>query len=224
MRIISQFRDYYDVVQKEGQDQTLIYIRDKKEVEPRSYPFVNWYNFKSYWQFEDLHTKAYTIGFCGKVYSAIEFSDFKFENVKICFTLEEANKYLDDNLKSKKPKVRQRIYAEFKRFFEDAKKQLENSNSFKHLFEDNRSPVFIATIDGSTKWSVWKRKPKIVYNASLKELEFFRVVDPYQAFQEINMWMSNQAMPEKVIPEMPDSIKVFSKGFDKFSFRKDKAK
>ena len=50
------------------------------------------------------------------------------------------------------------------------------------------------------------------------------MVDPYQAFQEINMWMSNQAMPEKVIPEIDNKTMIEIKGFDKFSFRKDKSK
>jgi hypothetical protein len=52
-------------------------------------------------------------------------------------------------------------------------------------------------------------------------LEFYRVFDPYQAYQEVAMWLSNQAVPIKPIPEMSDEIKAESKGFNKFSFRKD---
>ena len=50
------------------------------------------------------------------------------------------------------------------------------------------------------------------------------VVDPYTAFQEIAMFLGGMAMPLKPIPHLSDEIIAASKGFDKYSFRKDKSK
>jgi hypothetical protein len=47
---------------------------------------------------------------------------------------------------------------------------------------------------------------------------------PYQAFQEIAMWLSNQAVPQKPMPVIDDEMKVATHGFDQHSFRKPKSK
>jgi hypothetical protein len=80
------------------------------------------------------------------------------------------------------------------------------------MFEEKRCPVFIAHRDykGGT----------IVWNGLLKSVEFFRIFQPFAAFQEIAMWLSNQAVPEKVMPVIDDETKAESKGFDKWSFRR----
>ena len=46
--------------------------------------------------------------------------------------------------------------------------------------------------------------------------------DPYTAYQNLSMWVNNQAQPIKPIPPMKDEDMVSIKGFDKYSFRKDK--
>lgn len=62
-------------------------------------------------------------------------------------------------------------------------------------------------------------------NVELKQYGFQSVVPPYQAYQEISMYFGGPlAVPMKPIPEMDDDTMRDSKGFDKFSFRKDKRK
>lgn len=46
----------------------------------------------------------------------------------------------------------------------------------------------------------------------------------YTAYQELQMWMSNQAIPHKPIPKVSDKDMVTAKGFDKWSFRKEPQK
>lgn len=65
---------------------------------------------------------------------------------------------------------------------------------------------------------------KVEYNVILKQYGFEKIIDPYTAFQEIYMFLAAKAKPEKVIKEMSNADKVFSKGFDRFSFRKEKSK
>lgn len=78
-----------------------------------------------------------------------------------------------------------------------------------------------------TKW--FDKAPVFVYyrtevilNPCLRPLEFFRVLDPYTAYQELFMYLSNLARPLKPIPEIDDKTMAEAKGFNKFSFRKDK--
>ncbi len=74
----------------------------------------------------------------------------------------------------------------------------------------------------SSWWSIGSRKReyKIVYNACLKELDFFKVIDTYTAFQELQMFMGGMARPNKPIPHVSDKNMVSIKGFDEWSFRK----
>jgi hypothetical protein len=65
----------------------------------------------------------------------------------------------------------------------------------------------------------------MAWNACLKDLEFFRIVDPYTAFQEIAMFLGGLAVPLKPIPHVDDKTMVEAKGFDKkWSFRKEPQK
>ena len=48
---------------------------------------------------------------------------------------------------------------------------------------------------------------------------------PINAFQELAMYVSNcQTQPTIEIPTIPDKTKIELRGFDKYSFRKDKKK
>ena len=66
MRIISDFHDYYDCVQKMGQDLNTVYIRKRKEVNLDMFPFSNFLNKFRGW--EGIYPKIYIVGFCGKIY------------------------------------------------------------------------------------------------------------------------------------------------------------
>ena len=57
---------------------------------------------------------------------------------------------------------------------------------------------------------------------NLKDLQFYKAVDPYTLFQEIEMWLGG-VLPgagNPMVQITDDSIKVAKHGFDKFSFRK----
>jgi hypothetical protein len=61
----------------------------------------------------------------------------------------------------------------------------------------------------------------VITNISLKEIEFFKKVDTYSTYQEIEMYFGNMCFPEPHINPVPDVINAESHGFDKYSFRKD---
>jgi hypothetical protein len=86
------------------------------------------------------------------------------------------------------------------------------------LFLEKGCPLFVAKLE-THRWG-GVCGGSIVYNAPLKDLEVFRLVDTYTAFQEISMFLGGLAVPLKEIPQVPDKIMVGIKGFDEWSFRK----
>lgn len=231
MRIISHFHDYYDSVQATGQDQSLLYLRQPRENELKETPFPFTDALRRNYYFGDnLLRDCYVIGFCGKVYPTLGLqhpspsrTDIK---PALCFTLDDVDNFVRATFKA--PVVeryfgtKRRSYwseawrhlrhDQFNRFFQEA---AANRDRYGHLFQDNRCPVFTCRAG---------RKCVVTYNGCLKDLEFYRLVDPYTAFQEIQMFLGGLAAPEKPIPQINDKTLAQAKGFDKFSFRKPATK
>lgn len=223
MRIIADKKDYYDCVQAHGQDRSLVYIRKPEEVKlkQREWKFPSLYGS---WWFIPMDIDQHIIGFCGKIYSMLEvYGEFRGKSIsKKCFTLEEIDAFIEEYVTegqkesyySKNP-VRHwwRGYgkrrSEFAKFFEHCKQKQE---SYAEMFLEKRCPVFVGINSN--------RNSKIVYNAVLKPYDFVRIFDPYTAFQEVSMFMGNMAMPEKEMPVISDKMKIHSRGFDKWSFRR----
>lgn len=66
---------------------------------------------------------------------------------------------------------------------------------------------------------------QVVINPPLKDYEFFKVMDPYTAFQELSMWVGGTlAWPPQMMIELDDKYRVLAHGFDKHSFRKSPTK
>lgn len=78
--------------------------------------------------------------------------------------------------------------------------------------------------DPAGRWAIPKRLADPVHlflHPNLKRLEFYRVEPAAQAYQSIRQWLSNLTNPEKPVPALDDVTLAESKGFDKFSFRKE---
>jgi hypothetical protein len=234
MRIISDFHDYYDSVQATGQDQTLVYYRKAEEVETPEYPFPVLGYCESPYEPCGPRVRQHIVGFCGKIYPVITLTQVAADKTVICYNLEEVDRFVEGNYRTKtveeyrtgltrqerrwgwrSSKLRRGVFEEH--FSACAAKQ----ESFAEIFVEKRCPVFVGAIDEQRHW---RRSGTIVYNGSLKELEFFRLFDTYTAFQEIAMFLGGLAVPLKEIPEVPDKIMVGVKGFDQWSFRKPPTK
>jgi hypothetical protein len=62
----------------------------------------------------------------------------------------------------------------------------------------------------------------ITINDCLHQYNFGKMVNPFDAFNELYHWHSNKANPEKPLPEIDDITMRDIKGFDKYSFKKQK--
>lgn len=241
MRIVAKKKDYYDCIQAYGQDQSLVYVRTP-EVVPFSSgrpgtsglvnPFPRIY-FYGFYRMTNAH--SFIVGFCGKIYPLVSLRNVTQSGAKRirCFTLEEVDAYIDEHLKKKErdyyygkiaPHLahrffRTRTHYDFRRdvFVKFFERCAEKQDAFAHMFEEKRCPVFFAGYDSDHRGD---GDGQIEYNALLGPHEYYRVFDPYQAYQEINMFMSNLAVPEKQMPIIPDDMKIHSHGFNQWSFRR----
>ena len=230
MRIISKFHDYYDSIQSLGQDRSLIYNRQEKEILFDNYPFPIFYYNKYNYRNCCFYIEQKIIGFCGKIYPLLK---LEFKGIRnFCYTLEDIDNFIDNNFKEKdiekyyqRKIVTKSWWPDFQRFrFEEFfNKCLKEKNKYYELFMKEKSPIFVAQTKRELD-SYRKKGGYLEFNTCLKRYEFFRIFNTYQAFQEISMFMGNFAAPFKPIPIIKDEIMSEIKGFNKESFRKPSSK
>ena len=249
MRIISNFKDYYDCIQSYGQDQSFVYLRNPetfnfdREQHGRSKNLVG-----NFWPFQkisnhglsnEFYLRQIVIGFCGKVCPILEIKKGKEGKLTICYSTWDidafvekhyAEKYVKEYYKEKKnywsrlwnaPNRRQ-----FNIFFD---KYAEKQDDYEELFIKSGHPIFVAYY--RDRWNhsdnvATYQYSTITFNDELKKLEFYRIFPTALAYQEIAMYLGGvlgQGNP--TIPEISNNDMIEAKGFDlKSSFRKDKSK
>lgn len=236
MLIISKYKDYYDgVVGTTGVDKTIVYNRDSLELKENEYPdnfkrkiygsyfnnnvtpFVNLCHFSLKKDVKYIAYSHFIVGFCGKLY--VGWKMYFLENPKdrfstllyhIIYDFNELKKYV------KETSYNSNIYDEYI--------SIVNYNAFD-LFIKYKTPVFIYDNDYKrTTHAKYTRQNDgmFILNPCLKEYEFYKVFDTYQAFQEIQMFLGGVlGAGEKEIIEVDDKYKIAQHGFDKWSFRKE---
>lgn len=234
MRIISDFKDYYDCIQKYDQDRETIFLRQEggvKAVNP----------FKAYSVHLDGHCDVNIIGFCGKVYPSIRVAWQVYNKRTNSYDLFEEFAYNIDQMDQilKDPhlvKVSKQYYAAVKKhrrwwnsmyfhgiynrkdlieFFEYFHKEVNKQP--QKLFQLLDVPIFVYPCTNS-------REISVTTNPNLSKYQFFKLFDVNMAYQELVKWHNNKAYPDRPIPKLDDVTLAESKGFDKYSFRKDKQK
>lgn len=240
MLIISKKKDYYDgVVGTMGVDKTIVYNRETIDVENDNMPTI-FKGKKGYWGFRyrenAFHELCYhsikkefagvcdeqahfIIGFCGKLYIGWKlYTEIDTSDHSIRTDITYDHEYMKDILEAKS----------WHGNLDDSIKYVLSFDALP-IFRELKVPVFVYDGDfGRTtfdkKRSVYNHhKPKFLINPLLKDYEFYKVFDTFQAFQEVSMFMGGVlGAGEKEITVVDDKYKIAQHGFDKFSFRKDK--
>ncbi|MFW9872257.1 MAG: hypothetical protein ACFFG0_04070 [Candidatus Thorarchaeota archaeon] len=232
MRIISKFHDYYDMVQLHGADPDLVFSRKKKEyknsdkfdpkIEEYFRPFFSLIRGYKYYS-----PQVFAVIFCGKIYKGIKL-----------YIKNETNQFVDnydyiycynsketiDLVKDKKTGVSlddrkiliggkyQHISVERKieMFFDN-----KDSDKFMGLMIKKRCPILL--IEKSSPY----KSIKTTVNPILKDINFYRIIDPFTAYQNLSMFIGG-ILPRQSTPtvEISDEDMVIKKGFNKWSFRK----
>jgi len=231
MRIISKFKDYYDGVGAGDLDHIPVYERHEKQIEliqpfPRGwrqskYLIVNRNNkvsgFKSGLVTErSLYT--YVIGYCGELYPILKVVQDNGSISKYWYEY-DVSTYLN--------------YVEKPRWSFDRHEQnlnewleLIKTLKLKDIFKEHNVPVFI--FDGFEIDTRKGTQPvlQVTLNPRLRKYEFYKVKEPYTAYQDIRVYVGNDLAhdTEVDVPTGDDKTLAESKGYDKWSFRKESTK
>ena len=226
MRIISKFKDYYDSVQSYGYDPSIMYIRKKKEIlyETKEYDDIFEYVKKIMdglhylrYDFSDMlvFSEICVLLFCNKIYPYIvlTFSDYKYH----CYSSEE----VEDIIKKFYSKNTVNCYMTSK--FGCG---VNNKTNVDHFFSYSGKTI-TNQIDLHFKYNspiIKISKEKYVeINPVLRYVEFFKIIDTFNTYQEISMFMGGIIGNQKPkVKEIDDKTRLEKHGFNKWSFRKEK--
>lgn len=228
MRILSDYHDYYDGLMAVDEDRELIYQRKVKEIpyklgswgEKGNFPFPLCRGVTTkYWQYP-FYNEQYIVGFCGVIYPFLTMR-VKLRGASVsCRTIEDLDIFIEANFSEEEvagyrsKKIRRKWHGFHRSVYKDFFDECESKKgAYGHIFEEHRSPIFMAQADAG--------RAILVVNAPLGDFGFAKIVEPYQAYQEIRMFLGNMAAPEKPIPQVDDETMAEIKGHGgKYSFRK----
>lgn len=201
MKIVSNFHDYYDSIQGTIFDKDVIYLRKEVGIGPwESWKYNRYFNYGK---------DSIIVGFAGKIYRGLRCVVEKRNIIKYLWSWDKAKEFLDEH------KFDYTIgpYYDYERVSKDWFGEV-NIPQHKELFFKYNVPIF----------GIGFPEYDIILNPCLKNVDFAKILEPYTAFQQLYQYMCNQASPEKPIPAIDDKTLAEAKGFDKFSFRKEKSK
>lgn len=196
MIIRSDFHDYYDCMLKYDEDRSIVFERHTVvKKEPREPYYSNYY-------YEDLR-----IYFCGTIHFGL--IDFTRNGIRdVIWSPNKINEIFQErhnNLGNRRQKWdKLRIYEVV----------LHNlQKTYRQFAPDENVPIWASHSNG------------MILNPRLANYSFQKAVPPPQAYQQLRMWVSNQAMPEKPLPTVSNSDLIEAKGYNlKTSFRQESSK
>lgn len=230
MRIIAKQKDYYDTALGFGHDDTIVYARQEEILYPKN---VRDEKFPE--EFKPLLCqsriiqedenrvtfKIITILFCGKLYGGIQ--------VELSINTVFGPKIFIETFYDEESLLKFLSKYKIVISIEDKKKSFWSSNYNRTIKEQIKLRADAKFFDLAIKYMSpiivieegrYSHKNTIIKNALLKKYQFYKVIDAYQAFQEIDMFLSGVLAPEnRPVTEIADKYKIQEHGFDKWSFR-----
>lgn len=239
MKIISKFNDYYDNCLAYGLDHDALYVREESVILETSQAFIRQFPEspqikmfkpllceKTFYQKQrkahEAFFKTITILIAGKAYGGLQVR-------LVCpgeptvtttfFDQGDLERYLGKynmsiNFDEKKRFIRERD-LDVRSLHEHL--QLKGDLRFSDVSISLKAPIIVISEEN--------HKIMITRDACLKDYHFFRVIDSFTTFQEINMFISGILAPEnRPMITIEDKYKVMEHGFDKLSFRKSPTK
>ena len=249
MKIYSKFHDYYDKALGYGIDPTVTYERKEEDITGlvKKQPILEKIIKKIHDDVFDFRVERVNspelqvinkivVLFCGKVYFCVKIS-YKIKGVpyydntvtEFIYTFDAFKRAivthskinlehnitsgLFDGARSKPMSIGKR----FKLLFD---KQGIESEIVKDLHFELDSPVMVINYDLIYTYS---KRISVFKNKCLKDIEFFKIVNPFEAFQELSMFIGGvMGGKSPIMIEVSDKDRIAKHGFDKFSFRKEK--
>lgn len=228
MLIISKHLDYYDGLSKQYLDRSIVYNRTKEDFPNSNIRFgselgsiLNLYKsiprtgdyYPSLKRYENF-MEPILIGFCGEFYLGYR--------CHLITDVEESYLYTQGEVIDKYTELKKDIRNRYIYGFEE--KKIINSfleiNKYKNdnIFIELDCPVFTIRLDRYSNINPFI----ITKNPILKDISFQRIKDTFTCFQDIQTFISNILVKKEVDTIINDIDLLHSKGYDKYSFRKEK--
>jgi hypothetical protein len=234
MIINSDFKDYYDLMQKHGVDKLTVYNRRTQEFKyedkcPALAPLQEKLGELRAWSSRDggLHWPMFLVGFCGEFH--VGFRLDYFDN----YTSKSACVYDVEHFSDFLKRVNKDLYARFnmpikvkgKRTYWRDRIEFQREgaqHAFSYfakpdiqVFQNIGAPTFLIVDDAP-----YGNANRFI-NPRLKDFDFRQVKPPQTAYQELAMFISG-VLGQQAHPMVPigDVDMAAKKGFDKWSFRK----
>ena len=163
--------------------------------------------------------------FAGKLYGGVRLETLKAgcpvppTHTRYFYNFDELNEHLNNN--GVAINNTQRRYS----LFHDERRTTEQIiregffSTDKFLQECVANKLVIAKVEYQ------KNSMNVEFNGSLAPYEFYRVMDPFTAYQELAMYVDGAlCYPGNMMIEIADRYKIAAHGFDNRSFRKDPTK
>lgn len=240
MKIFSKFKDYYDKSLIFGTDPLITYIRNEENItkrlkdQPDIYKklvkidnkIVNFY--VNEYISKEIHVISKGIVlFCGKIYFYIFISYPDTDTTNDVYTRYGYNTctehmYSLDSFKKiiskyAKKDINNNAIKEIEILFS---KQGIASEIVHNLHFELDSPIIF--IDHQSPHS-FTRQTKVYTNPKLRDVEFYKIVNPFIAFQELSMFIGGiMGGKSPIMIQVSDEDRILKHGFDKYSFRKEK--
>lgn len=196
MRIISDFHDYYDSLQ----DPSSSVIWKRKTTEFKKNPF----------DIPKYRGALEFIGFTGKFYVLFPVSSVSYSRnpnyvYNYVYGQEAIDRYLGEYKVYKYKYNRLRVNEEIHSFLEKDYTSIFSTMRIlttSHCFGFNEHYI----------------------NPNLGKYQFYKIMDVYTTYQNLDMFMNKIVIPEPVIAPLDDAELVRKKGFNEQSFRKGSVK
>lgn len=238
MKIVSTWRDYYDIALQQGRDDSVVFVRKTQSIVSQEWRYQGHdpialergFMYDGLPQSLDITRRklgqlklyAFRVALCGKIYGGI---DLRYVAPGAMPAEGIHEHYYDaDSLLA-------RIVAlgfEDEIFPDASSKQKRNfvMSDFLRSSQPVNSGFFVAHAEPITL--VERREYTARYvtiNPQLAALSFYKVLGPWEVFQEIEMFLGSLAAPENQPPvSIEDKYRIAQHGFDKMSFRKPPTK
>jgi hypothetical protein len=230
VRLISKQHDYYDApFRASACDPKYMFVREKSEIKiPTKIPFMEW---TSIIRKKDYSFVSGIIGFCGKIYPFIKHRDYYSTDDQFFYTTDDFNKSFPEIMsgESEITGVARLLYK-----CSDISNWLDRGCISSGWF---RMKAYSATTD-KMLLDIFSKKRIAYFSVDccydrtksitaeiyplLKNYSFYKVFDTYLAFQTIEHFLTNELIrPDEINVVISDNLKAQSKGFDKWSFRKE---
>jgi len=230
MKIVGKHKDYYDNGAQFGFDENITFVRDINYIEDflKNHTNDNWrketkpqLNHKMILPYNNIipsETKKkkfinynpFYVWFAGSVVLGYEIKDYSLNNLPIpSYDIKRYYVYGDEMLSKIKYLEDKKLnrYKKNTDVISDIKNQMKNIkiiNGFDIAKEFNTSYFVVF-------------KGIIIPTPSLKDIQFFKVKDYIQAWQQIESFLPS--LKEEPISEMTNDEKIYSHGMDATSFR-----